>query len=102
MVLKNSCKEILLFYTEVVNVHEGLRSLGKQYKGPLHINYFLDNIEFYSKAVGWSPVKRLMHFPKILKDSALFKEKVRSHLKNHENLDIYNKLNYAGFNFVET
>ncbi len=102
MVLKDSCKELLLFYTEVVNVYEGLEKLGKQYKSSYHINYFLDNLEFYSKAVGWAPIKRLIHFPKILKDKMVLKKRLDSHNKNHDNLDVYNKLNYAGFNFAES
>ncbi|HLD57516.1 MAG TPA: hypothetical protein VJA47_04370 [archaeon] len=102
MVLKNSCKELLLFYTEVVNVYDGLQRLGKRYKNPNHINYFIENVEFYRKAVGWTPAKRLAHLPKILKDSLFLKKKIRSHEKNHDNLDVYNKLHYAGFNFVES
>ncbi len=102
MVFKKSCENLLLFYTEVVNVYDGLTSLGKQYDGSHHINHFMDNVEFYNKAVGWTAAKRLIHFPKILRDSISLKKKIRTQVKNHQNLDVYNKLNYAGFNFVES
>ncbi len=102
MVLEQACKDLFLFYTDVVNVYDGLLKLGQSYKSQFHINYFIDNVEFYRKATGWTGIKRLIHFPKILKDKAFMRNKLEAHTKNNRNLDVFVKLNYAGFNFVDT
>ncbi len=94
--LLDSCRKLHKFYLETAHVINSLESLGKQYKGGHHREYYFDRLKFYQEMLGASQLKRRMNSPRILKDLNSLKDSIYILKLNKSDLMVLTEIGDVG------